>query len=410
MKVKALMMSSDMYPPWRIDVTKLLGEQMVARGHQVDCILQAEEEIPGNLVAQWQGGQVFAGRTNTGTSLFSRVFKHLLAMSHDLSVFGKLRAGDYNCLIVKDKFVSGMIGLVAAQVYKVPFVFWLSWPFPEDYLDKSARADSTLYRVLYYIRGKAYENVLYRWLLPKANHIFVQSQQMKRDVCARVAVADKTTPVPMGVEDELLAQNNRPEDLLNHGKSFLYLGTLDRMRRLSFLVEVLAKVRNLVPGVKLYIVGGGNEPEDEAEILDAAQRLQVEDDLVMLGLLPREKALDVVKQAGVCVSPFYPTPVLNSTSPTKLLEYMALEMPVVANDHPDQRQVLEESGAGLCVQWDADEFADAIATLLNDPQMAAQMGRRGRPWVQNNRSYSMLIDDVEAALCKSAGQAVTPVS
>jgi hypothetical protein len=40
---------------------------------------------------------------------------------------------------------------------------------------------------------------------------------------------------------------------------------------------------------------------------------------------------------------------LNPASPTKLVEYMALGKAVVANDHPDQRMVLEQSGAGICV-------------------------------------------------------------
>ncbi len=41
--------------------------------------------------------------------------------------------------------------------------------------------------------------------------------------------------------------------------------------------------------------------------------------------------------------------ILRAASPTKLVEYMAMGKAVVANDHPEQKRVIEESGAGYCV-------------------------------------------------------------
>ena len=44
--------------------------------------------------------------------------------------------------------------------------------------------------------------------------------------------------------------------------------------------------------------------------------------------------------------------------------------PVVANDHPDQREVLEASGAGLVTDLSSEGFAEAIAILLSDKAAA----------------------------------------
>jgi glycosyltransferase involved in cell wall biosynthesis len=66
---------------------------------------------------------------------------------------------------------------------------------------------------------------------------------------------------------------------------------------------------------------------------------------------------------------------------------MALEKPVVANDHPDQRLVIEESGGGYCVPWSEEAFADAVCLLLKDPDGAVQMGKRGSSYATEKRSY-----------------------
>jgi glycosyltransferase involved in cell wall biosynthesis len=98
----------------------------------------------------------------------------------------------------------------------------------------------------------------------------------------------------------------------------------------------------------------------------------------------------LVRSAGVCVSPYYPTPILLSTSPTKLVEYMALGKAVVANDHPEQSLVLKESGGGLICRWDESEFATAMQTLLERPELADSMGLAGRRFVDGHRTHTAM--------------------
>jgi glycosyltransferase involved in cell wall biosynthesis len=186
----------------------------------------------------------------------------------------------------------------------------------------------------------------------------------------------------------------------------LYVGTLTKVRRLDFLVRVLALVRAKVPGARLYFVGGGDDPEDEQLLLREARRLGVSEAIVLVGQLSQVDALRYVREADVCLSPFYPTPLLNSASPTKLVEYMAMGKAVVANDHPEQRLVIEESRAGYCVPYDERAFAAAIVKLLRSPESAKSMGRRGRQYVLAQRSYFKIADLVETALLKVAAEGI----
>jgi glycosyltransferase involved in cell wall biosynthesis len=407
-----LVVSSDTFPPKRVDVSVLFGEELAGRGHRIDYILQSEQPCPVPYVAEWGGGQVWVGPTNLGTSRLSRTLKHIRGIAHDLILFRRLRQGDYDLIEVKDKFVSGVLALIAARLYRKPYVFWLSYPFAEEYLFK-AREGTARYPLLYLIRGLAFNILLYRIILPGADHVMVQSEQMRRDLAQRGIPRAKMTAVPMGIKPERFERPaiKAPRSLIPAGElCFLYLGTLNRVRHLDFLVRVLAKVREDLPRARLYVVGAGDHPGDEQLLVDEAERLSVRDALVMVGQLPQAEALRYVLEADVCVSPFFPTPVLNSTSPTKLVEYLALGKPVVANDHPEQKLVLDESGGGYCVPWDEDRFAAAVVKLLRAPEAAARMGENGRRYVLEHRSYARIADVVEATFRQIAqGAAARPV-
>jgi glycosyltransferase involved in cell wall biosynthesis len=380
----------------------LFGEELCGRGHRIDYILQSEAPCSAAYLASWGGGRVWVGPTNVGASLLSRISRHTRGILHDLKLFTQLRRGDYDLIEVKDKFIAGAFAAVAAWMYRKRFVYWLSYPIPEDYLLR-AREGSARYPVLYLVRGAVSRFLLYRLLMPAADHVFVQSERMRQDVAQQGVPLDKMTAVPMGIKPERFAafSGKAQRALMPAGEPcFLYLGTLSKVRRLDFLVRVLAKVRRAVPDAKLYIVGGGDDPGDEQLLVQEARRLGVTDALVLVGQLPQAEALRYVQEADVCVSPFYPTPILNSTSPTKLVEYLAMAKAVVANDHPEQRLVIEESGAGYCVPWDEDAFAQAVIKLLSAPETAARMGERGRRYVLEHRSYARIADLVEAAFLK----------
>ena len=395
--MRILIVSSDTFPPIRVDVSVLFGVELAGRGHEIDWILQSEAACDRAYVARWGGGQVWVGATDLGQSLFRRLRKHALGIGNDFRLVSRVRRTRYDAVEVKDKFVAGAIAAIACRVFHTRFIYWLSYPFPEHYLLR-AKDGTARYPRLYILRGMAFKWLLYRWLLRAADHVFVQSEQMREDIAAEGIPSHKITAVPMGISVEMCAAVNTFENrrlLPEQVPCVLYLGTLNKVRRLDFLVRAFAKVRESVPTARLYLVGRGEDPEDEVFLKDEVVRLNLESCVVFVGQLPQPEALQYVAEADVCVSPFYPTPILRSTSPTKLVEYMALGKAVVANDHPEQKRLIEESGGGLCVAYDEQAFADAIVTLLQNPKTAQFMGERGRRYAIEHRSYAVIADAVE---------------
>ncbi len=396
-KLSYLFVSSDKFPPFRPDVAILFAEKLVEKGHKIDWLLQSENLCNKGFNKIWHGGKVWVGTTNLGKTKLNRIHKHILSLLHDFKMFKILKQGEHDFILVKDKFISSLLVIFATILYKKKFIFWLSYPFPEASLH-SALEGTARYPFFYLIRGKIFGLVLYRLILPCAKHIFVQSEQMRKDVFSHGIKAEKITAVPMGVKIEDIPFYGYREE--GNQKIMVYLGTLTRLRKIDFLVRVLAEVVKNGVNARLLFVGGGEDEQDEQIILSESDRLGVREHIDITGFLPRDKALELVEKADVCLSPYYPTPILNSTSPTKLIEYMALGKAVVANDHPEQKLILKESGAGICVSWNEKQFAEAIKQILDNPDEKKIMGERGRKYVERERTYDIIADSVETELLK----------
>jgi glycosyltransferase involved in cell wall biosynthesis len=398
--IRLLVLSSDTFPPTRVDVSVLFGVELAKRGHRIDWILQSEAACSKAYATEWGGGEAWVGATDLGQSLFRRLRKHALGIVNDLRLFSRLRRTHYDAVEVKDKFLAGLLAILARRIFGTRFIYWLSFPFPEYYLLR-AKDCTARYPFLYVLRGLAFKWLLYRCLLPSADHVFVQSEQMRMDIGEAGIPMEKMTAVPMGIRVDMFAAADPGEArrVLPPGvPCVIYLGTLDRVRRLDFMIRAFAMVLAEIPAARLYIVGRGEDAQDELLLQNEVARLGLESAVVFVGQLPQSQALRYVQEADVCASPFYPTPVLRSTSPTKLIEYMAMGKAVVANDHPEQRRIIEESGAGYCVAYEERPMAAAIVSLLQNPEIAALMGQRGRRYAIEHRGYGVIADLVEQRL------------
>jgi glycosyltransferase involved in cell wall biosynthesis len=397
--IRMLYFVRETYPTFRADIDVLFGSELLGRGHQIDLVMQAERDTQPTGSVPWHGQTVWVGGTDSGTGFWHRLRKQCLGFQHDLRLLRAARVQNYDVVQVRDKFVFAAIVASTARWRGLRFFYWLSYPEPESHLER-VRERTARYPIATFIRGVLFRWLLYRWILPRCDHAFVQSEQMRRDVAAHGISPEKLTPVPMGVAaSDVRPPRTVPSDAAGsvaRAIELAYLGTLNAQRRLEVLVEMLALLRQRGAVVRLRFIGGGDNADDQARLERRAVDLGVQQHMEITGFLPREAALALVQRADICLSPFFPTPVLRSTSPTKLVEYLALGLPVVANDHPEQRRVLSESRAGVCVPWGARYFARGVAWLAaRGAAERLRMGESGRQWVLAHRMYSRIADELE---------------
>jgi glycosyltransferase involved in cell wall biosynthesis len=238
---------------------------------------------------------------------------------------------------------------------------------------------------------------LYKWILPRSDYVFVQSERMKHNIRAHGIDAEKMSPVVTGFDlRSITAVRREPNSGQRSSVALAYLGTMTAERHLEVLVEMLALLRNAGTDAKLLFVGSADRPRDQLMLERRAEVLGISTHIEITGFLPQRQALERVASADICLSPIFRSPILDVGSPTKLIEYLALGIPVVANDHPEQRQILHQCRAGVCVPWGARHFARAVRWLTErSADERSAMGARGRAWVEANRTYARIADDVE---------------
>ena len=379
-------LTAEQWPTFRADITVLFGKYLPRFGIHCDLVTEASLSEPQ---ANWPAGrailcQVPAFRAGQYISKFTHQTRVLLTADYT----------QYDAVQVRDMTFIALVALLMCALKKKPFFYWLSYPQSEGQIQRAGargmRAGMKYWFPL--LQGIVGKWLLYQIILPKADHIFVQSDNMRAALAVQGISTDKMTPVPMGVDVEALKQRPEPfpNPLLQDKRVLVYLGTLDKTRQIETLFDALKRIKTVTPNVLLVLVGDTEDDTHRAWLKEQANVYGVANDVLWTGWLPTEQAWRYVVSAELGLSPFPRGYLLDMASPTKAVEYMALGLPVVANDNPDQAKVIVDSGAGLCVSYTAEEFASAILTLLNDASMCAQMLVLGKVYIAKHRSYLQL--------------------
>jgi glycosyltransferase involved in cell wall biosynthesis len=386
---------ADGWPTDRPDVLTLFGKELPRRGITCDLVAQCSRVAPDESVRWPAGTALLCPRTG------SRIRDQLRAFWHDCRALLQARSTNYDAIQIRDKVFAGVIGLLCARRRRLPFFYWMSFPMSEGFIELARRRGRSL-GVLRWLfittKGHLGKYVIYRLLLPRCDHVFVQSERMAADLVQRGIGTDRVSPVPMGVDLERLTNLAPAPVTLSQelaGRRVIgWLGALDRTRGIDFLFEVLATLRAAVPNICLLLVGDAQEEADRQWLKSEAARLHVADAIVWTGWLSPELAWACIRRAEVALSVLPRGELFDWASPTKVVEYLSLGLPVVANDQPDQRTVLAESGAGLSVALNVNDFSAAILRLLNDKELAAMMSDYGPKYVRSQRSYALLSEQV----------------
>lgn len=396
--MRMLLVTREDYPTFRVDLTELFSHQLAGLGWTIDWYMRAQTPQPQTVLNISEAERVYLGGRAARGSTIGRVSDLWCRVRHDLRLVCLVRRGGYEFVQVRDRPMAGLLAAFAARSARIPFFYWMSFPYPEADTFRASDPEHPLRRSrrwFYRLRGAVTGWLLYRHVLPRAAHVFVQSDRMLEDVSRHGIPRARMTPVAMcidvaRVEAAEAADSGPADDPRLQGRiPLVYLGTMVRLRRIDILIDMLALLAHDVPDAILVLVGDAPKA-DMAYLRQRARELDVSERVVFTGFVPMETAWSYLRAATVCLSPFRPSPVLDSCSPTKVVEYLAWGKPVVANDHPDQTAVLQGNGCGVLVDFSAEGFARGVLSVLSNPAIGARARQAGRRWVRRHRDYATL--------------------
>lgn len=163
---------------------------------------------------------------------------------------------------------------------------------------------------------------------------------------------------------------------------FVYVGGLVGVRGIREMVDAVALVKD--ERARLHLMGSFSDPSLETGTAERPGWQRTE----FLGWSSRETVVSELSQASAGLVLLHPTPQYVIAYPVKMFEYMAAGLPVIASDFPLWREIVEGAGCGLLVDpLDPQAIADAMQWILDHPEEAAEMGRRGRKAVEERFNW-----------------------
>jgi len=260
---------------------------------------------------------------------------------------------------------------------RVPFVFEVRDLWPESLAAVGAGGEgSALHRTLSAIAG-----FLYR----RSDHIVVVTPAFKDHLIQHWRVpAQEVSVVENGVETDLF-RPCPPEKVPGTENRFVicYIGTMGMAHGLETLIAAAKQLQQTLPKAMFLLIGEGAEKE-RIEQLAAARRLS---NICFLAQQPRERIPGYIAGADVCLVMLKKTELFKTVIPTKLLEYMSCEKPVIVAVDGQARKIVEEAGAGIFVEpEDSSALADVVHVLAADAERRRRMGISGREYVVSHLS------------------------
>jgi len=166
------------------------------------------------------------------------------------------------------------------------------------------------------------------------------------------------------------------------GATVVYGGGIARIRGAEQMIEAVHRCDPSL-GVRLLMAG-----PCEAQYLRRLQSQPGWATTDYLGRLPLDAvpALMAAGQLGLVL--FHPVPNHLDAPPTKLFEYMAAGLPVVASNFSPYEPIISHERCGVLVDpLDITAITKAIEGLVRDPDEAIAMGRRGQAAVRATYSW-----------------------
>jgi glycosyltransferase involved in cell wall biosynthesis len=175
-----------------------------------------------------------------------------------------------------------------------------------------------------------------------------------------------------------------PDVPARRDRSVVYSGLLSAKRGAQLILDAAQRM----PDVTFLLLAKFMDATEDAWFRqELAQRRLANVDF--RGFVPFAEMPAQLARAGVGIMPWRRTAQhLRAAQPSKLYEYMACSLPVLASDLPITREIVESNQCGrLHADDDVAGFVTEAYALLDDAVTASEMGARGRTAFERYYSY-----------------------
>lgn len=285
-------------------------------------------------------------------------------------------------------------GAYAARRQNVPMVFEVRDLWPEVPIAMGALQNPVLIRLAYFLERFAIKNsVAYIALFDRA-----RASLEEKGVDARAIDV-----IPNG-SDLALFSNGRRDRVRNqlnchsHTILLVYAGTFGRVNGLDYILDLAERLKNNKKFVFLMI---GEGSEKEKIISGARDRDLLGNNIFIKDGVPKSEIVDYLAAADIVLSTVMPLKILEADSANKVFDGLAAGRFIAVNHGGHLTEILEDSGAGICLESDINIAAEQLQKLGDDPDRIEQAKIAARKLAEERFSRDKLAAQFEQVLLRA---------
>ena len=209
------------------------------------------------------------------------------------------------------------------------------------------------------------------WFYGQFDTVFVNSEQYRKSWVDRGFDPEKLKILPRGLDTDLFTPAHRDTNFWErHGSKngavrLLYVGRISREKDLDVLAAAFRQLREEGLPVNLLMVGHGPYSQALAESLPEA---------IFTGYLEGEELAKAYASSDIFVFPS-----TTDTFGNVIIEAQACGLPVIVSDLGGPKELVSHGLDGLITKsHNVEDFTNAVRTLVNDPQLRADMAKNAR--------------------------------
>jgi glycosyltransferase involved in cell wall biosynthesis len=222
--------------------------------------------------------------------------------------------------------------------------------------------------------------------------VVVVSSKVKDILVSGGIAPDNISVITNGVNLQVFSSDNKEKTEFNFKwkEKFIvcYIGTLAHQYGLDNIIETAELLKDQNDILFLLVGEGPQKSEIKSRVIQNSLK-----NVKILDAVPISEVRQLYMQSDVALIPLKDIPLLKSTIPVKLLESMAMELPVIINAEGISKEIVLDSKGGLYVKPGSPlELKEKILYLYNNPNIRKEMGAHGRQYIEQKFDREKLAD------------------
>jgi glycosyltransferase involved in cell wall biosynthesis len=244
-----------------------------------------------------------------------------------------------------------------------------------------------------------------RWSASFADHVIIANHIWRERFVSRSAGAAKCSVVRNYPDLDMFVGLSSGERR-NAGKlQFTYPGSLNLHQGLDVAIRAFACIADQIPEAEFHIYGEGPA---KPSLIELTKGLNLQDRVLFHNFLPTRDIARVMANTDIAIEPKRATSAFgNEALSTKILEFMAVGVPVIASKTKIHAYYYDDSVIQYYENDDEAGLASAILRLRNDVRLRERLVANAKKYVRENnwdyckQEYLQMVDLLSAA--RSAG-------